>query len=458
MDRHNGWTSAETAGNLLQKLCPMHSFLKYLCCVMLLNALCMVLHADVDRAASSGQLTPSENMDRESVYSKIEVLSEILMHVMRSYVDDTNAAAVVDGAIHGMLRSLDHHSDYLNEAASRDLKEDTEGVYGGIGVHIGVRNDVLTIIAPVEDSPAFKAGVMSGDRVIYIDGIKTAGMDMGRAVDLIRGKRGTKVVLSVSRDGEKEPLDIEVVRDNIDVISVKGVGIVRSGVGYIRVVQFSMPTAGLVREALEHLSAKGMEALVLDLRNNPGGLVKSAVDIAGMFLEEGQLVVTTRGRRNNGRESRQLAGGGFRLTELPVVVLVNGGSASASEILAGALQDHGRAVLLGETTYGKGSVQSIIPIKSEEGSSIRLTTARYYTPAGRTIHEHGIEPDILSYVPAAEWYAVQRKRVQMESPAFLEGNGTNSYELIRDRQMDRAVDLLEGLAAMKKMSKNGGGH
>jgi carboxyl-terminal processing protease len=383
--------------------------------------------------------------EKEKVYKKIELLTEILMQVKRNYVDEKEYTEIVNGAIHGMLQSLDPHSDYLQPEAYSDMKEDTRGRYGGVGIHIGMRNDVLTVIAPIEDTPAFKAGLLAGDRIVRIDDEKTRKMDFGAAVDKIRGVRGTTVVLTVVREGEPKELDFEIRREFIEVASVKGSRIVREGIGYIRITQFSAPTAESFQNEIDELIEEGMQALVLDLRNNPGGLVKSAVNVAQKFLRKGELIVTTRGRKYRHGELEQRAHGDVRYLEMPLVILVNEGSASAAEIVAGALQDQGRAVLLGETTYGKGSVQSILPLRAERDSAIRMTTARYYTPSGKVIHDNGIEPDILVYVPPSEWVKVRRKRALLENADLYTEEEKKQFEGVRDRQLDRAVNLLEAM-------------
>ncbi len=410
-------------------------------------ALLPLLNCTAAFAASPAQtnLPPVdlETGEKEQVYKKIEVLTEILMQIKRSYVDEKEYTDIVNGAIHGMLRSLDPHSDYLEPQAYKDMKEDTQGRYGGIGVHIGMRNDVLTVIAPIEDTPAFEAGLLAGDRIVEIDGEKTRKMEFSESVDRIRGKRGTTVLLTVLREGESDTLEFEIRREFIEVASVKGTRVIRNGIGYVRITQFSAPTAESFQRGLDKLFEQEVKGLVLDLRNNPGGLVSSAVNVAEKFLRKGELIVTTKGRKYRSGKMEQRAAGDVRYLDVPLVILVNEGSASAAEIVAGALQDQGRAVLLGETTYGKGSVQSILPIRAEADSAIRMTTARYYTPSGRQIHDQGIQPDILVYVPPSEWVKVRRKKAIEEGGHLYSEEEKKAYEGVRDRQLDRAVNLVE---------------
>jgi len=407
--------------------------------------LCSALRADEGGLPTNLPSADIEVGDEGSAYQKIELLTEILMQVKRNYVEDRKYSDIVNGAIHGMLQSLDPHSDYLEPKAYTEMQEDTRGTYGGVGIHIGVRNDVLTVIAPIEDTPAFKAGMLAGDRIIAVDEEKTRKMNLSDAVDRIRGKKGTTVVLTVVREGESEPLDFNLKRGYIELASVKGAKMIRETIGYIRITQFSAPTADALQRALDDLFAQDMQGLVLDLRNNPGGLVRSAVSVAQKFLKDGELIVTTKGRKYKKGTIEQRAGGDVHYLDMPIVVLVNEGSASAAEIVAGALQDQGRAVLLGETTYGKGSVQSIVPLRSEKGSAIRMTTAKYYTPSDKVIHGRGIEPDIFVYVPPVEWSGVQRRRAHMENAKLYSDEEKKRYADMRDRQLERAADLIEAL-------------
>lgn len=406
-------------------------------------------------AVDAAKIDAPVEIDREDAYRKIELLTEILMQVKRNYVDELQYTNIVNGAIHGMLQALDPHSDYLEPRAYDDIKEDTSGTYGGIGIHIGMRNDVLTVIAPIEDTPAFKAGMLAGDRIVAIDEVKTRNMKLSEAVDKIRGKTGTKVLLTVIREGETDTLDFEMERSYIEVASVKGARIIRNEIGYIRITQFSAPTADEFQKALDGLMEGKMRGLVLDLRNNPGGLVRSAVQVAEKFLKKGELIVTTRGRPDTSGTVEQRAAGDVHLIDLPLAILVNEGSASAAEIVAGALQDQNRAVLLGETTYGKGSVQSIIRLRGEKDSAIRMTTARYYTPSGKVIHDHGIEPDIFVYVPPSEWMGVLRRRALIENGDLYSEEEKKTYAGLPDRQLERAVDLIDALMIYEGVAEAG---
>jgi carboxyl-terminal processing protease len=388
--------------------------------------------------------------DHDLAYEQMDMLTEIMLNVRRFYVQDKSYKEITAGALHSMLQSLDPNSDFMDAEAFQDMQDDTLGKFSGIGIHIGQRDGLLTVIAPIEDSPAYRAGLQARDKILAIDGEKTMNMTMSDAVKKLRGEKGTKVTVTIGRQGEDEPRDIAIVRDNIEVPSVKGIRILKNGIGYIRITQFALPTADLVQDALDKLTDQGMTALILDLRQNPGGLLKSAIEIAEKFLKKGDLIVTTRGRPGVSEAVENRAAGVKHYPELPVAVLVNGGSASASEIVAGALQDHKRAMLIGETTYGKGSVQSVIPLKPSGKAAIRLTTALYYTPSNRQIHDKGIEPDIPVHILPAEWYKVQVRRAQVEEPGNFTDEEKKPYLDVVDPQLQRAVDLLQAVKVFKK--------
>ena len=371
------------------------------------------------------------------------------MHIRKHYVDEKRYQAIAYGALHGMLHSMDPHSGFLEPKAYEGLKEDTRGSFSGIGIHIGIRHGILTVIAPIEDTPAFRAGLISGDRIIEIEGESTSGESLRDAVGKLRGEKGSPVTIKIMREGEEAPRDVAIVRDDIEVSSVKGVRLLTKRIGYIRITQFAEPTAGLLQEGIEALLDQGMEGLVLDLRSNPGGLLRSAVAISEKFIEEGEVVVTTRGRNGEMDEKIKRAGGALHYTDLDMAILLNRGSASASEIVAGCLQDHGRAVLVGQKSYGKGSVQSVIRLKADEKAAIRLTTAYYYTPADRLIHNKGIEPDIEVPVTPLEWGKVLVRRAHTENPDVFTDADKADYLDVVDRPLQRAVDMLQAVLIFK---------
>jgi carboxyl-terminal processing protease len=326
-------------------------------------------------------------------YTNIEQFANVLTMVQKNYVDEVGTDKLIDGAINGMLASLDPHSAYLSPDLYKELQVDTRGSFGGLGIEITQRNGVLTVVSPIEDTPAFRAGVHSGDQIIKIDKDFTKDMSLMDAVKLMRGPEGTPIKLTLRREKRPDWLTLTLKREIIQIKSVKA-RVLEPHYGYLRITQFQERTEHDAKVALAELEKEsgGLQGLVLDLRNNPGGLLSQAVKVSDLFLESG-LVVYTEGRLEN-QEQKFYAHKGPLTEDFPMVVLVNGGSASASEIVAGALQDHKRALVLGTQTFGKGSVQTILPL-ADGDSAIRLTTARYFTPNGRSIQATGITPDIV---------------------------------------------------------------
>lgn len=405
----------------------------------------LLLGANLVVGAKMAARSDKTNDTDAVAFEKMQLLTEVMMLIRQNYVDEdkTQYKDLLYGALRGMLQSLDPHSQFMEPEMFADMKNDTAGEFGGLGIIIGLRDAVLTVIAPMEDTPAFRAGIMHGDKILAIDGASTENISLQDAVRKMRGEPGTRVKIKILRIKPQEVKEVEIVRAIIKVESVKGAAILEDGIGYVRLVQFNEPTADALQKSLDELAAKGMNALVLDLRNNPGGLLVSAVDVSQKFLKRGAKIVSTRGRPGVGVPSEYEARGKVHYLDYPIVVLVNGGSASASEIVAGALQDHRRAILIGEKTFGKGSVQSIQPM--EDGSAIRLTTAKYYTPSGRMIHEKGIEPDVVIPMPAEQWQKVQIKRSREELGSVEKDDAKLDLEHVRDTQLERAVDVLKGI-------------
>ncbi len=328
----------------------------------------------------------------KEAYEGIETFTNILSIIQKNYVDEVQTKQLIEGAINGMLASLDPHSAYLTPDLYKELQVDTKGSFGGLGIEITNRNGVLTVVSPIEDTPAYRAGVKAGDQIMKIDGEFTKDMSLVDAVKKMRGPKDTKVTLTLKREALPELFDVTMTREIIKIQSVKS-KMLDKGYGYARVTQFQERTDDDLERALKSLDkeAGGLQGLVLDLRNDPGGLLTQAVKVADLFLDSG-LIVYTDGRLEN-QKQKYFAHKPGTWGDFPMVVLVNGGSASASEIVAGALQDHKRALVLGTQTFGKGSVQTILPLDSD--SALRLTTARYYTPSGRSIQASGITPDII---------------------------------------------------------------
>ncbi|WP_338864224.1 S41 family peptidase [Myxococcus stipitatus] len=351
-----------------------------------------------DEKKDAGTHAPASSSERaekaDATYRQLETFARVLSYVENNYVEAPNQERLIYGAIQGMLDTLDPHTVFMPPDVFREMKIDTSGEWGGLGIEIARKNDRIIVVAPIDDTPAARAGLKAGDELVGIDGESTRGMDVGRAMQKMRGPAGGRVLLSILRQGFSAPREIAIIRDHIRIVSVEGE--LYGGIGHVKVKNFQERTDQYLRKELDRLrglnGGKELRGLVLDLRNNPGGLLDEAVAMSDRFLPGNLPIVFTRGRdgRNSTEERSK-----DRDTEknYPVVVLVNGGSASASEIVAGALQDHGRATLMGTPTFGKGSVQTVIEL--EDGSGLKLTIARYYTPKGRSIQERGITPDYL---------------------------------------------------------------
>lgn len=339
------------------------------------------------------------NADTDDVYRNIEIFTEVLRQVEENYVEPQETKKLIEGAIKGMMQSLDPHSTYMTKEEYDDLRVETQGSFTGVGMQITVRDNILTVIAPIEDTPAFKAGIKAGDKIIRIDEKTTLDMTSTEAVKLIRGPKGSSVKITISRKGVDKPLIFNIVRDVIPLQSVRSYRLEHE-IGYIRITNFQGNTTDELLDALDKLEKeKPLKGLVLDLRDNPGGLLTQAIGVSDIFLNSG-VIVSTKGRISE-QDMIESAMRDETDRTYPMVVIVSGGSASASEIVAGALQDNKRALILGTRTFGKGSVQTILPLS--DGSGLRLTTARYYTPSGKSIQVSGIEPDIeLEYAPLPE--------------------------------------------------------
>jgi len=383
--------------------------------------------------------------EKDNPYAQLELFTKVLEIIRKDYVDPDRVGykELTYGALRGMLSSLDPHSQFMEPEGYKEMQDDTKGKFGGIGIQIAMSRDgFVTVVAPIENTPSARAGILPGDRIIKIEGKPTDKMGLSEVVRQLRGDPGTKVTFTVFRAKAKNPADrvkdYTLERAIIPVESVKDAKILEDGIGYVRITQFNEPTAEEFEKALEKLESQGMDALILDLRNNPGGLLESARKVASKFIPGGELIVSTEGRDPANKIVYRADRGKKR--DIPLVLLVNNGSASGSEIVAGALQDLKRAVLVGETTFGKGSVQSVLPLP--DGSAIRLTTAKYYTPSHKVIHERGITPDIIVPVSAEDEAKLIAQRARAGLPPDESGE---KVEPISDVQLDRAVDVLKGV-------------
>ncbi len=415
---------------------------------MLCVALCL-LYSGCAHIGSAEQ--KSAIGDRDRAYDHIELFTEALMRIRAGYIDEekTDYETLMHGALRGMLGSLDPHSQFLDSEIYSEMQETTRGKFGGIGIEVTIRNNVLTVLAPIENTPGFDAGLRAGDQILMIDEVKTAGMNLLDAVKRMRGKEGTEIRVQIYRPYSGVTENMTIIRQKIGFKVVKGTRMLDDQIGYVRITQFSLATADDLEAAMEELVGKGLKGLVVDLRNNPGGLLSAAVSVSEKFLKKDEVIVSTQNRKGKASAYSFNAGTGKHYTDFPVVVLVNGASASASEIVAAALRDNNRAVLLGQRTFGKGSIQSIIPLDTE--TAIRLTTGRYFRPSGQPIRsDAGILPDIKVDVSPEEWRKVQVKRSYVENP-LLEMTDERQQELrsVEDRQLIRAVDLLKAIMVFK---------
>ena len=380
-------------------------------------------------------------------YNYLKFLGETIEKIKSDYVDDVKNKELVESAIDGMLSSLDPHSSFLNAESLKQMKIQTKGAFGGLGIEVTMENGFVKVISPIDDTPAYKAGIKAGDYITHLDGKSVIGLNLNEAVDKMRGPAGTKLKVTIGRSNQ-EAFDVTIKRDIIKISSVKSK--LEEDVGYIRITTFSEQTSKSTKDAIKKLKKeKNLRGYVLDLRNNPGGLLDQAVSVSDLFLEKGEIV-STRGKNSKNPEMYKARSGDI-IDGKPLVVIINGGSASASEIVAGALQDHKRAILLGTRSFGKGSVQTIIPVKPY--GALRMTTAKYFTPSGRSIQKTGIEPDIV--VEERELKKADNKKISREED--LKGalkNPSNKEEKenkeksdeIEDFQLSRALDLVRGIS------------
>ncbi len=394
---------------------------------------------------------------KREVYPDLKTFTEILSLIDKNYVEEPDNKELVQGAIRGMLQTLDPHSSYMTPDQFSEMQVDTSGKFGGLGIQIGMKDGMLTVIAPIEGTPAEKAGIKAGDKIVKVEGESTKGINLHEAVSKLRGPKGSKVTITTFRESDKEFRDVTIIRDIIKVKSVKQ-KVLEESVGYVKINQFQERTADDLSKALKALADQNIDSLVLDLRNNPGGLLNSAIDVADQFFPPNKLIVYTKDR--SGQRTEFLNHGKYSHYKWPLVVLVNAGSASASEIVAGAVKDWSRGLILGTRTFGKGSVQTVIPLS--DGSGLRLTTSKYYTPADISIQSTGIEPTITVQLEAKNGetpHSVVRekdlKRHLTNEKEQKENNATEKeimpfqVEEKDDIQLRRAVDILKSWSIFK---------
>lgn len=391
--------------------------------------------------------------------AELRTFAEVFNQIRLGYVEEIDDSTLLEFAIEGMLMGLDPHSVYLTKDGYQGLQDATSGEFTGLGLEVGTENGYVKIIAPIDGSPAAEAGLQSGDIILKLDNVPVKGISLNEAIDMMRGPKGSEIVLSIGRPGNSQPFDITLVRNTIKVASVRQ-RLLEPGYGYIRIAQFQSSTGADVKKSLDKLLAKGkLKGLVLDLRNNPGGILRASVDVASLFMDEGNVVYTE--GRVGGSDKRYDAAPLDATDGAPIVVLINRGSASASEIVAGALQDHSRAVIMGTQSFGKGSVQTVLPMS--DSRAIKLTTALYFTPNGRSIQAEGIVPDILVERATITAYDSTQRTTEADLSGHLSNaNGSGQSEkdvvvvkefLTDDNQLYEALALLKGLNILRSYEK-----
>ena len=394
----------------------------------------------------------------DDLYKQLELFSDAVSIIRSEYVEEPESKTLIYGALKGMLAALDPYSQFMDPDTYNEMKVETEGEFGGIGIEITIKDDLLTIISPIDDTPAYKVGLKAMDKIVKIDGEITRDLTLIEAVKRLRGRPGTKVDVTVLRESERKLLDFTIIRSIIKLESIKKSEFIEPGIGYIRISEFQEKTRRDLEKSLRELEDEGLNALILDLRNNPGGLLDSAVDVSDRFLDADKVVVSTKGRI----ESQNIVFKSKNKNKhlyFPMVVLINGGSASASEIVAGAIQDYKRGIILGTKSFGKGSVQTVVPLS--DGSAVRLTTSKYFTPNGRSIHGEGIEPDIVvEYEERPE--ALEKDKSEdildelLDEGKDEEGKKKEDAAAVKekkakyDNQILSAVDVLKGIMIYSK--------
>ncbi|MEW5894393.1 MAG: S41 family peptidase [Candidatus Omnitrophota bacterium] len=404
----------------------------------------------------------------DDIYAQIELFSYALTMIQSEYVENKTPQELIYGSLKGMLASLDPHSQFMDPDEYEELKSETSGKFGGLGIEISIRDGLLTIVTPIEGTPAWEAGIKAGDRIVKIEDEITKDITLNDAVKKLRGDPGTEVNITILREEEFKILDIKMTRQIIQVQDVKYPQILEDKIGFIRLTEFREDSTRDFKKALETLRAQGADSLILDLRNNPGGLLSTAIEISELFLPNGMAIVSTKGRRESQNMETFSKGEDIgKFLDWPMVVLINEGSASGSEIVAGALKDNKRAVILGTKSFGKGSVQSVLPLP--DGSGLRLTTSKYFTPSGVSIHGTGIEPDIVVeqiYPEETENKEDNNQKVKeifnkLETDTNGAGTITDSENkeahdrLMKDNQVQSAMSVIKGIRVYKKLTEMG---
>ena len=399
----------------------------------------------------------------DDIYNEIKVFTEVFMLVKNNYVEEVDTKKLIYGAAKGMIKTLDPFSQFMEPTVNEIMKSDAEGFFGGLGIRIAIKDEVLTVITPLLDTPAYKAGILPEDKIIKIEGEPTYDLTLSEVIDKLRGDKGTKVTISIQREGVKDLIDYTIVRDIIKLESVPEYRMLNDKIGYIRLTEFTKSSTADFDKAIKELKDKNMQSLIFDLRFNPGGLLNVAVDICKYFVGDKKIIVYTKGRRTE-QDMKFYADETSKVENIPLIVLVNGGSASGSEIVAGCIKDWRRGIILGQKTFGKASVQSVIPLS--DGSGLRLTTAHYYTPSGALIHEKGIEPDIDVKITKDEMISIMKDKEKIFISPDAKKPESKDKKTIKeaanpviDIQLERAKEILMAkemlnLPELKTMTDN----
>jgi carboxyl-terminal processing protease len=405
-------------------------------------------------AVSSVAISGMEKKKKNELYRQVGLFSDALAIIQTDYVSEIAPKDLIYGALKGMLSSLDPYSQFMDPDTYNELKVDTEGKFGGLGIEITIKDGLLTVITPIEDTPAWKAGIKTNDRIVKINNELTRDMTLTDAVKKLRGKPGEAINITILRESEKKILEFKIVRDIIKIKDIKEPRILEDGIGYIRLVEFRENTPKDLDTALDNLKKDGMNALILDLRNNPGGLLDVAARVSGKFIDKGKLIVSTKGRKTS-QNLEFISRENSPILDLPMVILINEGSASGSEIVAACLQDYKRAIILGQKSFGKGSVQTIIPLG--DGSALRLTTSKYFTPNGQEIHGKGVMPDIMVEEGKIEVKVKEEQPAEKPQDIFEQlekkeekAPQDKSIDYKSDNQLMQAVDILKAVKIYKR--------
>ena len=381
----------------------------------------------------------------DKTYDQLKMLVDVMGYIQESYVEERQSKDLINGAIKGMVKTLDPFSQFMEPEVYKEMKTETDGQFGGLGIRISIKSDWLTVVTPMPGTPAIKAGILPDDKIIKIEGVSTQGITVEEAVKKLRGNPGTKVTITVARESAKEPIDFTLTREIIKIETIMG-KMLESNIGYIKLSEFNANSERDLSKKLAELSKLGMKSLIFDLRNNPGGLLDIAVDVCREFIGDSKTIVYTQGRRAESRRD-YYAKAKAPYQSLPMIVLVNRGSASGSEIVAGAVQDLKRGLIVGTTTFGKGSVQSVFPIN--DGYGLRLTTAKYYTPAGRSIHRDektgigGVTPDVMITVPPETEVKLYSQAEELYAPGKEPESMVKKQDRVEDTVLQRSIELMK---------------